>query len=325
VTRPPERRLGIVLSTAVEAHPVELVAIGQQAEARGFDAVLVNEGRGDALACAQAIAQATTRILVGTNIANAYFRHPFLAAMTAKTIAELSNGRLVLGIGISHRVLLETLGVEMGDARSYLRDYLVKLRDFLAGRSESPFFRSLPPTHPVPVYAAGLTEETARVAGEVADGLMPFLPTRGYLKELVAAFRAARDAGRDKAAIDCIVSIPTFLSDDREAARNAARYNLAFFAQLPNYRRQWRRSGFGDQMDQLRELWASGGGRREAATLIPDALVEQVCVYGPAPRCREQLEAFREAGAGMPLLAVSPVNEERLAATRKAIDALAPV
>jgi len=318
-------RIGLVLSTAVDADPEEFVEIGRRAEELGYAAALVNEGRGDALACAQAIAARTERIQVGTNIANAYFRHPFLAAMTAKTITDLYGGRLLLGVGISHRVLLETIGIEMGDARSYLRDYVGKLQEFLAGQSESPFYRPAAATRRVPVYAAGLTEETARIAGELADGLMPFLPTRGYLSELVAAARsAARERGRDETKFDCIMSIPTFLSDDVEAACNAARYNLAFFAQLPNYRRQWRRSGFRAEMDQLREHWAGGGGRREAAALVPDALVDQVCVYGPAEQCREQLAAFHQAGADMPVLAVSPVNEKRLPATREALVALAP-
>ena len=98
--------LGLVLSTATTAPPRQLAEIGRLAEERGFAAVLVNEGRGDALACAQAIAAVTARIQVGTNIANIYYRHPFLAAMTAATIAELSEGRLILGLGPSHRALL---------------------------------------------------------------------------------------------------------------------------------------------------------------------------------------------------------------------------
>ena len=75
--------LGIVLSTATSAPPKEFVELGQIAEDKGFAAVLVNEGRGDALACAEAIALGTSHIKVGTNIANIYFRHPFLAGMTA--------------------------------------------------------------------------------------------------------------------------------------------------------------------------------------------------------------------------------------------------
>ncbi len=317
------QRLGIVLSTVTEANPADFIEIARRAEDHGFEAVLVNEAGGDALACAQAIALRTERLRVGTNVANLYLRHPYLAAMSIRSLADLSGGRALVGFGISHRGHLEALGIDMGDARERLRAYLTQVRALLAGEDGGAFSR--PSDHPVPLYAAGLTAETAALAGEVADGLMPFLPPRDYLRALIDTARtAARAAGRDAERFDCVVSIPTFVSENAERALSAARYNLAFFAQVPNYRRQWRRAGFGEAMDTLRAHWQGGGSRREAAALVPEALVEQVCVYGPAARCREQLEAFRAAGAAMPVLAVSPVDGERLEATRSALATLAP-
>ena len=64
------------------------------------------------------------------------------------------------------------------------------------------------------------------------------------------------------------------------------------------------------------------GSRREAATLVPQELVDQVCVYGNVTQCQAQLDAFRSRGVDMPVLAVSPVNQQRLPATREAIIAL---
>ncbi|MGR8921618.1 MAG: LLM class flavin-dependent oxidoreductase, partial [Gammaproteobacteria bacterium] len=139
-----------------------------------------------------------------------------------------------------------------------------------------------------------------------------------------AAREAAASAGRDPAAFGCIMSIPTFVSDDADAARSAARYNLAFFAQLPNYRRQWRRAGFREAMDAVKAIFDDGGSRRDAVAAIPDALVDEVCIFGDADTCRRQLAAFHAAGADEPVIAVSPVNEDRLAATRRALEALAP-
>jgi 5,10-methylenetetrahydromethanopterin reductase len=317
-------RLGVVLSTATDAPPKEFVQLGQLAEEKGFDAILVNEGRGDALACAEAIALGTSRIQVGTNIANIYFRHPFLAAMTAATIAELSDGRLVLGLGVSHRPLIESLGMKMEQPRQYLRSYVQTVKQALSGQSIGSFFRPRPAASAVPVYTAAVTVETAEVGGEVADGIMPFLPARSYLTQLVTAAKgAAQRAGKDPNKVDCIVSIPTFVSDDLEQARSAARYNLAFFAQLPFYRMQWRRCGFVDEVNALKEVWKKND-RRAAAALVSDRMVEEVCIFGPPSLCREQLAAFHAAGASMPVIAVSPVNEERLAATRKALSLLAP-
>jgi alkanesulfonate monooxygenase SsuD/methylene tetrahydromethanopterin reductase-like flavin-dependent oxidoreductase (luciferase family) len=243
-------RLGVVLSTATEAPPKEFVQLGKLAEDNGFSALLVNEGRGDALACAEAIALGTSRIQVGTNIANIYFRHPFLAAMTAATIAELSEGRLLVGFGVSHRPLIESLGMKMDQPRQYMREYVQTVKKALSGQPIGSFFRPRPSAYPVPIYVASVTTETAEVGGEFADGIMPFLPARSYLTRLVAAAKAAAQrGGKEPAAVDCIVSIPTFVSEDVEQARSAARYNLAFFAQLPFTRTLWRRCGFVAQVN----------------------------------------------------------------------------
>lgn len=314
-------RLGIVLSTVTDAPVEELVAIGRTAEDSGFSSVHVNEGRGDAIACAQAIALATTTIGVGTNIANVYFRHPFLAAHAARTVGELSSGRFVLGLGMSHRSLLRQLGIDMGNARDYLADYVRTVVDALAGRGADGFLAPPPSRVRVPVYVAGNTVESAAVAGKFGDGLMPYLSPLGYLPRLIGTARAEA-AARDHADFGCILSIPTFVSDDREAARSAARYNLAFFSQLPNYRRQWRRAGFAAAMNALRDHWRGGGDRRSAAAMISNELIDEVCVHGPPAQCREQLAAFREQGVDEPLLAISPVNEDRLDATRRVLQAL---
>ena len=314
----------MVLSTVTDATVAELVALGRLAESRGYEAVLVNEGRADALAVTQAIAHATTRVTVGTNIANIFYRHPYLCAATARAIAEISAGRLLLGLGISHRQLLASLGIDMGDGREALRRYVEDVQRALAGDVTRGLLATPPTPHQVPVYVAGNTVESAAIAGAVGDGLMPYLTPRRHLVTLLAAARAAaQTAGRSGRSFECCLSIPTFVADDVDAARSAARYNLAFFAQLPNYRRQWRRAGFGALMDELVDVQRTGQ-RRDVAQRVTDALIDEVCVCGTVEQCRTQLAAFRSAGVDLPVLAVSPVNEERSDATRRALDALAP-
>ncbi len=119
-----------------------------------------------------------------------------------------------------------------------------------------------------------MTTETAEIGGELAEGIMPFLPARGYLSHLLAAAQgAAKRAGKDPEKVDCIVSIPTFVSADLAQARSAARYNLAFFAQLPFYRMQWRRCGFVEEVNALKQVWQTGN-RREAAALERSGLAD---------------------------------------------------
>ncbi len=76
-------------------------------------------------------------------------------------------------------------------------------------------------------------------------------------------------------------------------------------------------------MDELTEV-ARTGQRRDVAACVPEALVDEVCIVGNAAQCRAQLAAFRAAGVDLPVLAVSPVNETRDTATRRALEALAP-
>lgn len=317
-------RLGLVLSTVTDAPPQEFVELGKLAEDKGFDAMLVNEGAGDALANALAIGIATSTIKVGTNIANIYFRHPYLAAMTAWTITEMTEGRLILGLGMSHRAVLKSLGIDMNKPREYLREYARSVKQSLQGEGGGGLFRARPTAYPAQVLVAALTPESAAVGGQEADGIMPFLTGRSYVKTLVdTAKAAAKGVGKDPDKVDCIMSIPTFVADDVDAARSAARYNLAFFGQMPNYRKQWRASGFEDEVAAIELAWQEKD-RKLAATKVSDRMVEEVCVFGTPGQCRDQLAAFHEAGAGMPVLAVSPVNEGRLDATRKAIKLLAP-
>lgn len=319
-----QEELGLVLSTVTRAKPQDLIEIAQLCETHGFDSVLVNEGRGDALATAESIVLSTKNIRVGTNIANIYLRHPYLAASTARTIAALSGGRFVLGLGMSHRGLLEALNIDMGNARQRLHDYVVFVRRVLAGDAGNDRVKPPPSEYPVPIYVAANTVESAVLAGQTADGIMPFLSPVSYLPELIdAAKQSALKAGQDPAQHRCILSIPTFVSEDEKEARSAARYNLAYFARLPNYRRQWRRAGFAAAMNEVQEAWRLGD-RRLAAEHVPDRLIDEVCVFGTPSRCHEQLDAFRTAGADLPVLAVSPVNEKRLAATRRAIQVLGP-
>lgn len=312
--QPRKHSLGIVLSTVTDSSAAQLVATGVLAERAGFDAVYINEGRGDALSAALAISLATKKIHVGTNIANIYFRHAYLAAHTAKSITEFSKGRFILGLGMSHRGLLRSLGIDMGDARQYLENYTVQLKQALHGELGEGFLKTEQGEFVPPVFVAANTIESAAIAGRAGDGIMPFLSPKSYLPTLTKAAREANPDGH----CPCIISIPTFIHDDTELARSSARYNLAFFALLPNYRKQWRRAGFKTAMDSI-QAGAKEKSRRELAEQIPDELVDEVCIFGPVEQCRRQIDAFRQAGADEPVLAVSPVNEDRQSATERAI------
>ena len=318
-------RLGIVISTVSGASYQEVTRLSQVAEEKGWHAVFMSEAMNDALAGVEAIALATRRIRVGTWIANIYLRHPALAGASAVAIDELSDGRLILGLGVSHRPLLDALGIEMQEARAYFRKYIETVKKVMAGGSprEGMRIQFRPAVHRIPIYLGALALETVELAGEVADGAMLYLCTPDRVRTAVDRVRrGAAKTGRNPAEIEITLGIPVYISDDIEAARAAARMNLAFSGSLPFYNRLFRHSGFVKEAEGLNQAVAKGN-QAGAAAAISNEMVDAMCLVGPAARCRERLQTFREAGVQLPILVPNPVNEEFHSAVRKTLETFA--
>ena len=97
------------------------------------------------------------------------------------------------------------------------------------------------------------------------------------------------------------LGLPTFVGDDVEALREAARSNLALFTTFPFYQRMFRASGFAEEAAKAEQ--GAGGDS------LSDRLLDAICLIGPLSRCREQLEAFRAAGVNLPILS-PPIGAE---------------
>jgi alkanesulfonate monooxygenase SsuD/methylene tetrahydromethanopterin reductase-like flavin-dependent oxidoreductase (luciferase family) len=140
----------------------------------------------------------------------------------------------------------------------------------------------------------GEATQQIKVGGELADGVMPFMWSAARVTQ--AKMWAAR--GRAKAPVrgplDVALGIPTFVGDDIEAQRNAARANLALFTTLPFYQRMFRASGFAEEAAKAEQ--GTGGDA------LNDRMLDAICLIGPISRCQEQLAAFRAAGVDLPIL-----------------------
>src|SRR5262245_10892812 len=147
------QRIGIALMSYLIGHTPykDLIALSQLAEEQGFYALIFPELVNDALACAEAVALGTNRIKVGTGIANVWFRHPVLTAATAVTIDELSDGRMILGLGVSHRPLMEAMGVKMEAPQQYLRAYVGRVQQAMTGYLPGMPIQPRPARHPIPL------------------------------------------------------------------------------------------------------------------------------------------------------------------------------
>src|SRR5262249_30730140 len=121
-------RVAFSFSPLRDASPEELVGWSRGAEGLGYEGVFIPESFNDSLTYALAVAMGTTRLIVGTAITSIYLRHPTLLAQQAAAVQEFSGGRLVLGLGVGHRVVNTQLGIDMGEPLTRMRDVVTALR-----------------------------------------------------------------------------------------------------------------------------------------------------------------------------------------------------
>jgi alkanesulfonate monooxygenase SsuD/methylene tetrahydromethanopterin reductase-like flavin-dependent oxidoreductase (luciferase family) len=305
--------LAIVIMPGSSAQIGELA---RAAEDAGFAGACMPELTNDGLMCCYVMASATRKIRLITWIVNVYFRHPWLCAAAAAMVQEVSGGRLTLGLGVSHRPFMQALGIDMGNARDKLRSVTVELRKIWNGEKNIGV-PARKPKHPIPIYYGALALETARLAGELADGAEFYMCPVDRVRKLAnAAHETAAKHGRKAADVAITVGLPTFVDDNLEKAYDTARQQLSFYPALPFYNRQLAKSGFEAEAKAAMEAAARGDHKAQVAA-VSNRLVDSVALVGPASRCIERLSAFREAGAQMPIIA--PGGPDTMENTRKLI------
>lgn len=279
----------------------QIRTVAREAEEAGFDAVFTGESGNDALATALLMGTATHRIRVGTYVANIYLRHPVVCAQGAALIADATEGRFVLGLGISHHRINQGLGIDMQHPPTVLRRYVATVQSWLRGENPLPQLSQRLTTHPVPVYVAALTSPTVELGGELGDGIMPFMWPIERVRQSKAWAARGRAKAPGHAPLATALGLPILLGDDLEAVRDTARQHLEFYTTLPFFRQLFRASGFAAEADQMEQ----GGG----SAALTDRLLEATCLLGSVARCQERLAMFRAAGVDLPIL-VPPTGVE---------------
>jgi 5,10-methylenetetrahydromethanopterin reductase len=299
-------------------NPMEVAHIAREAEDPGFSAVLSPEGGNDGLLSCLTMAQATSKIQIGTAVAIIYNRQPTLCAAASVMVQEASGGRLVLGIGVGHRPVLESMGIAPApNSRAALRDYTLTLKQIFAGQFKSA--RIPKPSRSIPIHLGALTLETARLAGEIADGVQLFMCTPERLRMLTGAVRESAAAqGRNPSDIAITFGMPAFVDDDLQQAYGRARRYLKLYTTLPFHRRQIVRNGFEKEAEAARAAGERGDKAAQEAALT-EKLLDSLALVGPVSRCVERIEAYREAGAAM--LTIVPGTTETGSELRQLIRA----
>ncbi len=308
------KRLALAVFPSLGLPVLDLPRAAREAEEAGLEAVFTTEAGEDTLGCVHLMAHATQRIKVGSWIANIYLRHPYLCACAARLIAEVSQGRLILGLGVSHRPANEALGIEMGRPIQDMREYATRVAGYLRGEGAA-LVPPRPAPKPVPLYLAALALKMAELAGEVADGVMLYLCPPNRIERVKKAAAKGREVAKRSDPVDITLGIPVFLDESLESARAKARAGLAFYTVLPFYQALFRDCGFEEEARAM----AAGKGM----DAISERLIDAVTLAGPPQRCREGLERFRQAGVDLPILVAPAGVPDPLGAIRAMIEALA--
>jgi alkanesulfonate monooxygenase SsuD/methylene tetrahydromethanopterin reductase-like flavin-dependent oxidoreductase (luciferase family) len=208
---------------------------------------------------------------------------------------------------------MRALGIEMGpNAREKPRSYTLELRRLLNGEVKS--YPLAKPSTAVPIYFGALALQTARLAGEIADGLELYnCPPVRVQQMRQAASEAASARGASPEAVRVTAAVNVFLNDNIGQAYEAARRGLTTYAGVPFYNRQFARSGFAAEAAAAMEA-ANRGDRAAVRAALTNDLLDAVTLIGPVSRCAERIEAYRAAGADLPVIvpiSATPAVEAR--------------
>jgi probable F420-dependent oxidoreductase len=295
--------IGIVVAGAFSDVP----RLARMAEDRGYESVWVAETSSTAYVQAALVAQATSRIKVGTNIALAFPRSPTLTAMSARDLAEVSGDRFILGLGSQvKRVNERRFSVPFEHPAPKMEEYVEVVRAVLGTFGGRPidhrgrFFTVTMPPFPgaspvgeVPIYLAAVNTRMCEAAGRVADGILGHpLTSPKYVAEVVrpAVERGATAVGRDPSEVNVTTSVILQLGDDNERIRFEAALQIGFYATTRTYAPVLAIHGFDDRVAPLREAYAQGDLAKLAELAMP--MVDTYAITGPEEECRERLAAF---------------------------------
>jgi F420-dependent oxidoreductase-like protein len=315
-----------------------------EAERLGYDSVWTAEAYGsDAATILAWLAQATTKIKLGSAIFQMPGRSAAMTAMTAATIDQLSNGRMLLGIGSSGPQVAEGWhGQRFARQLLRTREYVAVVRMALDrervvfdgetlqlplpdGPGKALKLTIAPVQERIPIYIAAIGPKNTTLAAEISDGWLPTL----FSPEHVGEFRPLLEEGFARAGggkgfddFDIVPTVSVMVSDDLESARDAMRHYVALYVGGMGSRKQnfynalVRRYGFEEAAREVQDLYLEGR-KDEAAAALPGELIDTVALVGPADRVRDRIAVYRDAGVGTLMIApMAWTFEDKLAQLR---------
>ena len=296
----------------------ELAREAREAEAAGIECLWTPELFRSSITQATWLVARTERIAIGTGIAWAFPRSPFILAISALDIDEMSGGRFRLGLGAGVRRLNENWhGVDYGRPAPHLRETIEAVRLIIATahlgepiRFEGSYHdidikgwaRPDPPARDaIPIYTAAVRERMCRMAGDVADGLLghPMCSVRWLDEVVIPNFELGlKRSGRNRVDLDFLPTVCATIDEDEGAAYDAARRTIAFYATVRTYMPLWELHGFGAAAAAVGDAFRRGDFAAMPGH-VSDQMVDAFCVAGPLDKVRARVVEVAERGDGV--------------------------
>ena len=246
------KKIGIAVAGHNVAHTLEIICDLDQ---KGIEAAWLTVGGAagaDPLSTLTAAASRTEQIKLGTSIMPTWTRHPIIAAQQALAIAQLAPNRFRLGVGPSHKEIIERVyGIKFQSPLLNLKEYLIITKALLQEGSVEfdglhySAHNSIGITAPdVPVMASALRVKSFELCGELADGAISWICPPGYLRDvaLPALQRGAARSGRERPPL--VVHVPMCIHENLTEALDAAQAQFGRYVQMPFYTRMLAEAGF---------------------------------------------------------------------------------
>ncbi len=318
-------KLGFMIGYWGAGPPLNAPELLAEAERLGYDSAWTAEAYGsDALTPLAWWGSQTSRIQLGTSIAQIAARTPTAMAMAAITMDHLTGGRFILGLGASGPQVVEGwYGQPYPKPLARTREYVEIIRKVLA-RDEPVSYAgehyTLPYpggaglgkpvksiTHPLrkdlPIYLAAEGPKNVALSAEIADGWLAiyFSPrVDGFYRDALAEGFARSGALRSADDFEVAATVPVIIHDDVEEAAGFLRPVLALYiggmgAREVNFHANvFGRMGYEAEAREIQDLYLQGK-KEEAAALVPMSLIEETALIGPKEKIRDDLEAWRES------------------------------
>ena len=259
-----------------------------------------------------AVSSETKTQKIGSSIINIYSRSPSTISMGAATTDILSNGRLILGLGTSSVPIVEDFhGEKFETPVQRMREYVEIIRLSLSKKqinySGKIFnlknFTLLikPKRQSIPIYLAAINQKMVNLTWELGDGIIFYLRPLDEMKKTISKMQSERK-------IDVACQIITCISNNSEEAIQRAKKTLAFYISVGKvYREFLAKNGFENETDNIFEEFKKSG-LKSNHELIPDSMLNSLCISGSPEEAKVQLEKFRDTGIDLPIIQFNPIG-----------------